>query len=273
MKKQNNRNTNTIIQSTNDEDSRVDTDNKGRIVMNTILLNEKVFDKEVMGLRELRGNLSDTISDAIHNFEEILSGNVKKGGETASILSTALLNEILNVYEFKPEISFDEVTGQHEIRLEEIGVYSCAETLEEALIELIELVIDSTEDFFEQKELYMRTNQRGKYPYYLRLRHCNSIKEILKVLNLDKNLSWFEVNDIASCSFRQLIKVCEGLNLQCKNGKKGLIYYGLIDGEMVRISIHVHAEGRNIATGTFRNYVKDLKFKNEEEFFNYLRSL
>ena len=42
---------------------------------------------------------------------------------------------------------------------------------------------------------------------------------------------------------------------------------------MVRISIHVHAEGRNIATGTFRNYVKDLKFKNEEEFFNYLRGL
>lgn len=160
---------------------------KGDIKMNVGLMGN-LFEKEVIGLRDLRSNISEIIGRAINSFEEIISGNAKKGGAvaTASIISTALLDDILTAYKFNPVISFDEATNQHEIRLDEINVYGSGETKEAALQELIELVIDSTQDYFTDKELYMRIPEmKEKFPYFLRIKHCSSIEDLLGVLNLD----------------------------------------------------------------------------------------
>lgn len=157
---------------------------EGTDSMNTCLV-ENVFRREVIGLRDLRTNLSEVIGRAINSFEEVLSGNAKKGGETASIISTTLLNEILEIYKFNPLLSFDEVTSQYEIALNEIGIYASGDTKDEAIKVLIDLVIDSTADYIENLELYMRTDLRKQYPYFLRITHCKNIKELLGVLNLD----------------------------------------------------------------------------------------
>lgn len=147
---------------------------------------DTMFEKRILGLRDLRSNLSEVMGKAINSFEEILSGNVKKGGETASIISTKLLTEILEAYKFNPTISFDEATNQYEVAIDEIGIYGSGDTKEEAIEVAVDLVIDSTNDYFDNRELYMRIpDMREKFPYYLRISHCSNIEELLEVLNLD----------------------------------------------------------------------------------------
>lgn len=162
---------------------------KGDYSMSTIL--KVPFEKEVIGLRDLRNNLSEMIGKAVNSFEEIISGNAKKSGgsATASIISTALLDDILKAYQFNPIITFDDETKLYALRLDEIKVYADGDTKEESINTLIELVIDSTNDYFEDKELYMRIPEmRAMYPFYLRIKHCSSIDELkglLGLLNLD----------------------------------------------------------------------------------------
>lgn len=78
---------------------------------------------------------------------------------------------------------------------------------------------------------------------------------------------------MATSSFRDLVLVCEALGLKRKDTKNGEIYKGYANSRYCRISIHAHAMGRNIATGTFARYVKDLGFESEEAFKRFLNSL
>lgn len=181
-----------MIEKSNNKDVANTKNNKskgGACVLNPSSTIDINFGKEVIGLRNLRSNLSEMIGKAINSFEEIISGNAKKGGETASIISTSLLDDILKAYEFNPTISFDEETKQYEIALDEIKVYGSGETMEEAIKILLELVIDSMVDFFENKELYMRIPEtKEMFPFFLRINHCSSVEGLIGILNLDKKI-------------------------------------------------------------------------------------
>ncbi len=74
-------------------------------------------------------------------------------------------------------------------------------------------------------------------------------------------------------SFANLIKVCKAKGLEMTKTKKGEMWKGFIDGNYVRISIHAHAGGRDVATGTFNTALKDLGFKNAQEYNDYLNTL
>lgn len=78
---------------------------------------------------------------------------------------------------------------------------------------------------------------------------------------------------MATCSFRDLEAVCIALGLKAEQITDGVIYKGFANGKFCRIVLHIHARGRDIATGTFVRYVKDLGFKNANEFFDYMRRL
>jgi len=70
-----------------------------------------------------------------------------------------------------------------------------------------------------------------------------------------------------------LEQVCKALDLTCKQAKKGRLWTGLINGNLVRIVVHPHSEGRDIASGTFNKYVKELGFNSEADFMGFLRGL
>ena len=110
---------------------------------------------------------------------------MKKGGPTVSIISTDLLKDILEKYEFNPEITYDGETKQHEICLKEINAYGSGDTKEEAIRIVLDNVMALTEDFFEDIELYMRMDpQKKQYPYFMRISYCKTESELLRVLNL-----------------------------------------------------------------------------------------
>lgn len=147
----------------------------------------KLFANEVVGLRALRGNLTSFITKAVDNFQEILAGNTAvKGGKTVSIISTELLDNMLEAYKFNTIINRDQETGLYEIIVEEIEAAACAETKEEAIDILIDNILALTEDYFEDIELYIRIeNTKKMLPYYMRIKHCKEKAELMVVLGLE----------------------------------------------------------------------------------------
>ncbi|KUO75482.1 MAG: hypothetical protein APF77_22725 [Clostridia bacterium BRH_c25] len=146
---------------------------------------ENIGGMKVIGLKDFRNNVSDIIFKVINNFQEVLTGNAKKGGPTVSIIATDLLEDILKKYEFNPEVTFDEETKQHEICIKEINAFGSGDSEEEAIQIMLDNVMALMEDFFEDIELYMRMDpQKKQYPYFMRISHCKTESELLKVLNL-----------------------------------------------------------------------------------------
>lgn len=153
--------------------------------MKTIHADRSLFNN-VIGSRELRSKISEVIENVITGYNVVISGNIKKNStKTAAIISTKILEDILNVYRFNPIINFDDETTQYEVILNEISVYAYGDTREEAIDMAIDIAIDITEDYFNNAEMYARIpGEKAKYPYFLRIRSCNDIDEVKKVLGL-----------------------------------------------------------------------------------------
>jgi len=159
---------------------------KGVKKMGAIMQNRSLFNNNIVGFKELRSNISEVIDDVVTGYNVVISGNVKKNStKTAAIISTKILDEILDIYRFNPVINFDAETNQFEAILNEINIYGCGDTKEEAIEIATDMVIDITEDYFENAEMYARIpDQKAKYPYFLRVRNCSSRDEVKKVLGL-----------------------------------------------------------------------------------------
>ncbi len=143
------------------------------------------FAHETVGLKELRQNISEFFHFTVYNFKEIIIGNAKKGGKTATIISTDILNEILESFKFNTTISFDDATKQFEVLIPEISANGCGDTKEEAIAMAIDNVLDLMDDYYENIELYERIeNMKKQHPYFIRIRNCNSKEDLSKVLNL-----------------------------------------------------------------------------------------
>jgi hypothetical protein len=74
-------------------------------------------------------------------------------------------------------------------------------------------------------------------------------------------------------TFSELDKVCKALGLEKKPTKKGYIWKGIANGRYAKISVHNNNKGKDIPTGTFCQYVRELGFSSPEEYFEYLRSI
>ena len=160
---------------------------KGGKKMAAITQNRSLFHSNIIGFKELRNNISEVIDGVVTGYNVVISGNVKKNStKTAAIISTKILDEILDIYRFNPVINFDAETNQFEAILNEINIYGCGDTKEEAIEITTDMVIDVTEDYFENAEMYARIpDQKAKYPYFLRVRSCSSRDEVKKVLGLE----------------------------------------------------------------------------------------
>ncbi|MDI6600918.1 MAG: hypothetical protein QME46_03965 [Thermoanaerobacteraceae bacterium] len=57
--------------------------------------------------------------------------------------------------------------------------------------------------------------------------------------------------------------------------KKGHVWWGIspISNEIVTIVVHEHAGGRDISKGLLDKYIKELGFKNDKEFFEFLNKI
>lgn len=78
-------------------------------------------------------------------------------------------NEIM----FNPVINFDDATNQYEVRIDEINIYGCGDTKENAIDMVVDMVIDVTEDY-----------SGNDNPYFLKLKGCNDREKVKEILGL-----------------------------------------------------------------------------------------
>jgi hypothetical protein len=138
---------------------------------------------DVKNINDARATFASVIQEASKAKEIICQNGRNNNAEKISIISTNLLNEILSCYKFHPEYIFDEESGQHEILLHEISIYSYSDTKESAEEYLLDLTEDYVEEYLSDTEKYTKFDKfRKQYPYILRLAHCNGRDEIRKVI-------------------------------------------------------------------------------------------
>lgn len=149
------------------------------------MLREQLFQDRIIGLKELRDDISNVYENVVKSYRDVVVGNVKKGGETASIIATWLLTELLEPYKFNTIIQYDEATNQYEVIIDEINAAGSGDTKEEAIEIALDNILALTEDYFEDIELYMRIESQKKYyPYFMKIKHCKDREELAKVLDL-----------------------------------------------------------------------------------------
>lgn len=161
----------------------------GFVEMNNTVLRGDIFDKEVIGFKELRKNLTDVMKVVLNEGKAVIGGNVRTNDEnTVTIIATDLFKDVLTAYEFKPKVTFDKATDQYEAIIDEIGATGFGDTIDDLYEVTLDNVIDMTEEYFEKIDRYIKFEKyRKMYPYYLKIRLCKDKGELFEVLSLEKS--------------------------------------------------------------------------------------
>ena len=123
---------------------------------------ENIGGMKIIGLKDFRNNVSDIIFKVINNFQVVLTGNVKKGGPTVSIISTDLLEDILEkYYNSYPYKIYEEKTNNIFIK-EFNNLYS---EVEQVAKEIVNLVRDKGVRY---RDITVATRDLNKYDFLVR---------------------------------------------------------------------------------------------------------
>jgi len=115
---------------------------------------------------QVRRDLKQIFDRAIHGH---LPVPLERGtAERMFGIGSEELAEVLAVYEFHPQVMFDEDVS---IWLPEFALYGTGKSYEEAKADLTEEVRDYVADYFDENDPTLRSapNRRRHYPYALRV--------------------------------------------------------------------------------------------------------
>lgn len=143
---------------------------------------------QVTSISKARTDFQKLFKQAVLFNREFLAENAKEtsSDETVSIIRTKLLDEWLDqAYTFRPVWEYDEENKLWSVTLPEIRVYTDAPTKEEAAEQLVDLVLDYCEDYFNRLDLFTALpDRRDHYPYLRRIARCRDAAQVREVLNL-----------------------------------------------------------------------------------------
>lgn len=138
---------------------------------------------EVKKVGDIRLDFASVMIDAT-NSKEIICQNGKSNNATmVSIISTSIIDDILSVYVFKPEIEYNQEKQIYEGVVNEIRVFTYAETKDQLIEDLVDMIEMQVEDYMENVDSYIKfENQKKMYPYFLRLSHCKDRDDIRRMV-------------------------------------------------------------------------------------------
>ena len=151
--------------------------------MNHIKNGEGLPMATTVSIADFRKDMRKVLETALTGREIICENTKSRDREKCSFIKTKLFQEILKAYIFMPKIFYDKETNTHNIHLDELNLYAYADTLPEAVEQILDLAVDYTKDYIERLELFLNVpDRKEQYPYILRLSHCASREEIKQTL-------------------------------------------------------------------------------------------
>lgn len=133
---------------------------------------------EVMSAARARKDMKSVFDRAIHGHLPVPLG--RDGAELMFGLSSDEMKHVLSIYEFHPEVMFDDDVS---VWLPEFEIYGTGESLEEATADLVEEAIEYVADYFgDDASLRSAPNRRNHYPYALRILVASFDDDVEQVL-------------------------------------------------------------------------------------------
>ncbi|SFH22223.1 Antitoxin of toxin-antitoxin, RelE / RelB, TA system [Desulfotomaculum arcticum] len=142
-------------------------------------------------IHEAKNKLSALRREAIAGREFLLADTKRKDDQPASLISTALLDELCESKTFSfgwPDEPGKE-SDNYSLYNHETGVYGIGPTKKEAVEDFIDNIVDYTNVYFNDLPFYLSISggRRGHYWYLRRILRCEGNKErIYQLMELDK---------------------------------------------------------------------------------------
>ena len=138
---------------------------------------------EVRKIGDVRLDFASVMQDAINAKEVICQNGKSNNTAMVSIISTTVMDDILSVYEFRPEIEFNEKQQIFEGIVDEVRIFTYSDTKEQLIEDMVDMIEMVVEDFMENVDVYVKfDNQRKMYPYILRLSHCKDRNDMKRMV-------------------------------------------------------------------------------------------
>lgn len=142
-------------------------------------------------IHEAKNKLSALRREAIAGREFLLADTKRKDDQPASLISTALLDELCEskTFSFKWIDKPGEESDNYSLYNLETGVYGIGSTKKEAVEDFIDNIVDYTNVYFNDLPFYLSQSggRRGHYWYLRRILRCDGDKEkIYQLMGLNK---------------------------------------------------------------------------------------
>ena len=106
----------------------------------------------------------------------------RKKAEEVLVLRTDLQKMLLSNFTLKPEILHEE-DGSVTLALDTLEMYVNGDTLDKAIIELVQDLKNYAQDFIDRSQLFLNApNRKSHFPYVLRILLCENDEEIRSFL-------------------------------------------------------------------------------------------
>jgi antitoxin YefM len=143
--------------------------------------------EEMAMLAEIK--FTDARNDFSNLYNEVYNGLKpiiirRKQAEQVLLMRTDLQKELLEEYRLKPK-KLSENDGSITLALDEIELYVNADTIEDAVRELIQDLKIYAQDYIRRPQLFLNApNRRSHFPYILRVLLCDNDDEVKALLEV-----------------------------------------------------------------------------------------
>jgi prevent-host-death family protein len=114
---------------------------------------------------QAKARLSELMTEVVHGHHPLMIDR-HHGKERALLLSAEDLSILLASFHFQPLISVSE--GEFVARLPELGLVAGGESYEKAMDELLDLIEQYTDDYFDRWDFFRQTDRAGHAPWLMR---------------------------------------------------------------------------------------------------------
>ncbi|MBA1333962.1 MAG: Exoribonuclease R [Firmicutes bacterium] len=133
-------------------------------------------------LTDARKSFSTLYDEVFNTFKPTIV--TRKKTEEVLLLRVDLQKMLLRHFSLKPEVIAED-DNSITLTVNELEIYANANTMEEAVQELINDLKQYAQDYIQRSQLFLHSpNRRAHFPYVLRIMLCDNDDEIRDLLEL-----------------------------------------------------------------------------------------
>jgi len=130
-------------------------------------------------IRDTKKRYSELNNIALKGIE-VITYNANDKEEKVSHIKTSYLDLLLHKLSFTPSVDLDDELRIYTVSLNEIDLYGEGKTVEAAVEDLIDSILQFLAIYIEKLDLFAKAESEIKQLYLLKLLRCNGDREKIK---------------------------------------------------------------------------------------------